>query len=232
MDHWLIPIVCGGDDEQIGWMMSRDQDWRLRLDLDESTDLDGLLSRVRDRPEDLEGKARAVLSDDVVLTHDGDTFFAYAANEKAIDNARDAIKWVLRDERRSGAIRVSHWDEDLRAWRQIDPPLTPAQEEQLQQANAVDSGRATAPDAESETRTVMSVTGKLIRKSFERQMLAFAQELGLQCVIVEHPHLLTTQVAFNLTGPSNGVDQFDQYLKSEAKATIKLDPGLIPYGPP
>ena len=29
----------------------------------------------------------------------------------------------------------------------------------------------------------MCVTGKLIRKSFERQMLAFAQELGLQCVI-------------------------------------------------
>ena len=62
----------------------------------------------------------------------------------------------------------------------IEPPLTPAQEEQLRQANAVDNRQATAQDAEIETRTVMCVTGKLIRKSFERQMLAFAQELGLQ----------------------------------------------------
>jgi hypothetical protein len=214
-------------------MMSRDQDWRLRLDLDESTDLDGLVGHVRDRPDDLEGEARSVLSDDVVLTHDDDTFFAYAVNERAIDNARDAIESVLRSEQRKGAIRVSHWDENLRAWRQIDPPLTPAEEEQLRQVSAVDHARlSTASDAESETRTVMCVTGKLIRKSFERQMLAFAQELGLQCVIVEHPHLLSTQVAFNLMGPSSSVEQFDRYLKSEAKATARLDPGLIPYGLP
>ncbi len=213
--------------------MSHDQDWRLRLDLDESTDLDGLLGRVRDHPDDLEGETRSALSDDVVLTHDGDTFFAYAVNERAIDDARDAIESVLRDEQRGGAIRVSHWDENLRAWHQIDPPLTPAQEEQLQKANAAEIARlAIAPDAESETRTVMCVTGKLIRKSFERQMVAFAQEIALQCAIVEHPHLLSTQVAFNVTGPSRSVEQFDRYLKSEAKATTRLDPGLIPYGLP
>ena len=57
-------------------MMSHDQDWRLRLDLDESTDLDGLVGRVRDYADDLEGETRAALSDNVVLTHDGDTFFA------------------------------------------------------------------------------------------------------------------------------------------------------------
>ena len=70
----------------------------------------------------------------------------------------------------------------------------------------------------------MCVTGKLIRKSLEHQMVAFAQELGLQCAIVEHPHLLSTQVAFNVTGPSSSIEQFDRYLKSEARATIRLDP--------
>jgi hypothetical protein len=214
-------------------MMSHDQDWRLRLDLNEPTDLDGLLGRVRDHPDDLEGETRAALSDDVVLTHDGDTFFAYAVKERASDDARNAIESVLRNEQRGGAISVSHWDENLRAWRQIDPPLTPAQEEQLQKANAVEDGvRSTAPSAESETRNVTCVIGKLIRKSFERQMVAFAQELGLQCAIVEHPHLLSTQVAFDVTGPSSSVEQFDRYLKSEARATIRLDPGLIPYGLP
>ncbi len=211
-------------------MMSRDQDWRLRLDLDESADLDGLIGRVRDRPDDFEDEARAVLSDGVVLTHDGDTFFAYAVNEKALDDARDAIESVLRSEQRGGAISVSHWDEKLRAWCQIDPPLTPAQEEQLHKVDATDNGQTAAADVGSETRTVMCVTGKLIRKSFERQMVAFAQEIGLQCGIVEHPHLLSTQLAFNVIGPSNSVEQFDRYLKSEAKATVRLDPGLIPYG--
>jgi hypothetical protein len=126
-------------------MMPHTQDWRLRLDLDESTDLDGLLGRVRDHPSDLEGETRAALSDDVVLTHDGDTFFAYAVNERAIDDARDAIESVLGNEQRGGAIRVSHWDENLRAWRQIDPPLTSAQEEQLQKANAVEEGDGPPP---------------------------------------------------------------------------------------
>jgi hypothetical protein len=214
-------------------MMSHDQDWRLRLDLDESTDLDGLLSRVRDHPDHLEGETKAALSDDVVLTHDGDTFFAYAVKERAIDDARDAIETVLRNEQRGGAISVSHWDEGLRAWRQIDPPLTSAQEEQLQKANAAEEGgQAIAAGAESETRTVTCVIGKLIRKSFERQMVAFAQEIGLQCAIVEHPHLLSTQVVFNVTGPSSSVDQFARYLKNEARATIRLDAGLMPYGLP
>lgn len=78
----------------------------------------------------------------------------------------------------------------------------------------------------------MCVVGKLIRKSFERQMLSFAHGIDLQCAIVEHPHLLSTQVAFEVTGPHGSVDQFDRYLKSEAKATARLDPGLIPYGLP
>ena len=53
-----------------------------------------------------------MFSDEVVLTHDDDTFFAYAVNERAIDKARDAIESVLRSEQRKGAIRVSHWDRE------------------------------------------------------------------------------------------------------------------------
>lgn len=211
-------------------MMPDDQDWRLRLDLDQPADLDGLLDRVREDPDQLERDARAALSDEVVLTHDGNTFFAYAVSEQALQNARTAIESVLHREQRKGRIVVSHWEESLRTWLQIDPPLTATQEEQLHKALAAE--RSGAKSGKPETRTVMCVIGKLIRKSFEGQMLAFAQSIDLQCAIVEHPHLLSTQVAFEVTGPQSSVDEFDRYLKNEAKATARLDPGLIPYGLP
>jgi hypothetical protein len=86
--------------------MSKDQDWRLRLDLEEPVDLDGLLRRVRDPSAEFEEDARSALSDDVVLTHDGSTFFAYTASERSLDDARDAIKSVLRHEQRKARIRL------------------------------------------------------------------------------------------------------------------------------
>jgi hypothetical protein len=212
-------------------MMSDDRDWRLRLDLDEPADLDRLRDRVRD-PR-LERDARAALSDHVVLTHDGNTFFAYAVSERALNDAREAIEAVLHSDQRKGRIVVSHWEESLHAWLQVDPPLAAAQEDQLRRASTAGARRRSgARNGKPETRAVMCVVGKLIRKSFERQMLAFAQSIDLQCAIVEHPHLLSSQVAFEVTGPHDTVDQFDRYLKNEARATVRLDPGLIPYGLP
>jgi hypothetical protein len=76
------------------------------------------------------------------------------------------------------------------------------------------------------------VIGKVIRKSFEAQMVAFAQDLGLKCDTVEHPHLLSTQVVFNVTGPTSVVDEFQTYLKNEARFSSRLDPGLVPFGLP
>lgn len=131
---------------------SDDQDWRLRLDRDEPADLDKLLARVRDDPDDeLEHDARAALGDEVVLTHDGHTFFVYAVSEQALQNARTAIESVLRNEQRKGTIVVSHWEESLHTWRQVDPPLTAAQEEQLREAVEADAERAVARNGKVET---------------------------------------------------------------------------------
>lgn len=213
---------------------SDDQDWRLRLDLDKPADLDGLVDRVRESPDEVEHDARTALGNDVVLTHDGNTFFAYAVNEQALQDARAAIESVLRNDQREGKIVVSHWEESLRTWLQVDPPLTAVEEERLREVAAAEAEHASAraSSGKPETRAVMCVVGKLIRKSFERQMLAFAKSIDLQCAIVEHPHLLSTQIAFEVTGPHSSVDEFDRYLKREAKATMRLDPGLIPYGLP
>jgi hypothetical protein len=66
---------------------------------------------------------------------------------------------------------------------------------------------ATERDAESvETRTMVASSGKLIRTEFEQSMRGWAEKLDLQCTLVEHPHLLTTQVAFTVTGHKRKID--------------------------
>jgi hypothetical protein len=209
--------------------MSNDQDWRLQLDLEEPADLDGLVGRVRGGADEFERDTRGVLNEDVVLTHDGSRFFAYAANKISLDGARDQIESVLRQEHRKATIRVSHWDEGLRAWRQTDPPLTPAEEEQERVLAEEHLRKASAEAAEPETRTVVCVTGKLVRKSFEQQMVNFAESLGLDCVIVEHPHLLSTQVAFKVTGAARDIEQFVGYVNVQARAGTRMDLGFIAY---
>jgi hypothetical protein len=208
-------------------MAADERDWRLQLDLDEPVDLDSLVGRVRGDSEEFERDTRRTLSEDVVLTHDGSRFFAYAPSEKSIDGARAAIESVLRNEQRKAAIRVSHWDEDLRTWHQIDPPLTPAEEDEAREQAEDHLRQASAEAANPETRTVVCVIGKLVRKSFEHQMLEYAESLGLECDIVEHPHLLSTQVAFKVTGATSDVEQFVGYVNVEARAGTRMDLGLI-----
>jgi hypothetical protein len=208
-------------------MSADDQDWRLQLDLDEPVDLDRLVGRVRGDADEFERDTRSTLSEDVVLTHDGSKFFAYAPSETSIDGARDAIESVLRNEQRQATIRLSHWDEDLRTWHQIDPPLTPAEEEQARLSAEQHIREDSAEAATPETRTVVSVVGKLVRKSFEHQMLEYARSLGLECVILEHPHLLSTQVAFRVTGPTSDVEAFVAYVNVQASAGTRMDLGLI-----
>jgi hypothetical protein len=208
-------------------MSADDQDWRLQLDLDEPVDLDRLVGQVRGDADEFERDTRSTLSEDVVLTHDGSRFFAYAPSEKSIDGARDAIESVLRDEQRQATIRLSHWDEDLRTWHQIDPPLTDDEEEHARHQAEEHIRDMDAEEAEPETRTVVCVIGKLVRKSFEHQMLEYANSLGLECTIVEHPHLLSTQVAFRATGPTSEVEQFVGYVNVEAKAGTRMDLGLV-----
>ena len=54
-----------------------------------------------------------------------------------------------------------------------------------------------------ETRTMVVSAGKMIRVTFDQSMLDWAEKLGLECQIIEHPHLLTTQVALIVTGPKH-----------------------------
>ena len=196
--------------------MSEDQDWRLEARL-EVGDTRGaaanLIGRLRgpNVVHDVEG----AVPHDVVITHDGQLLFAYAASRATLDAARAAIEAVLDGDGVKASIRVSHWDEELGSWRQSDPPPT-AEQERLEAAARSDADAI-------ETRTLVVSSGKLIRAEFEQNTRAWAEKLGLECTIIEHPHLLTTQVGFTVTGPKGKVDEFSVGLQAEDRATIRAE---------
>ena len=197
-----------------------DRDWRLRARATEAhrqRDLAHLVQELRHggaTPGELEA-----VSDDVVLTHDGELLFAYAASEDALASARRAIEDALRRKEIRASVSVSHWDDLLDDWRQIDPPPDPEQAEP--------GARPAAGSEDRQTRTLVAVVGKLARATLEQSMLAFAQELGIECTIFEHPHLLSAQVGFRITGPPRKLDEFADGLNAECAATIRTERGVM-----
>jgi hypothetical protein len=197
-----------------------EQDWRLRAELNVA-DAGGVLGELigRLRGPDVVGEIETTVPHDVVITHDGKLLFAYAADETTLAAARGAIEGLLARDGISVSVRVSHWDDELGKWRQTDPPLGEA-ERQLEVA--------AERDAEAiETRTLVVSSGKMIRAEFEQSSREWADKLGLQYSIVEHPHLLTTQLGFTVTGPRRKLDEFAQGLAAEERATIRAETAVM-----
>ena len=193
-----------------------DQDWRLEAELDVGDTRGGgarLLGRLRG--PDFVHDVEAAVPHDVVITHDENLLFAYAAGEATITAARAAIEDALKADGVGASIRLSHWDDERDIWRQTDPP--PTAQEQLTQA------AAERDDDVIESRTLVASAGKMIRAEFEQSILAWAEKLGLQCTIIEHPHLLTTQVGFTVTGPKGKIDEFSRGLMGEEQTTIRTE---------
>lgn len=196
------------------------QDWRLEAELDlagHQCSLHDLVGRVRG--PDPAKEAQASAPNDVVVTHDGKLLFAYAADEATIKEARQAIEHVLRDDGIDASIRLSHWDDELDDWHQTDPPAT------AQQQRADDDARRNADTIEK--RTLVASLGKEIRSEFEQSMLNSAAGLGVECNIIEHPHLLTTQVGFTVTGPKRKIAEFVEGLTAEERATVRTDTAVM-----
>lgn len=92
---------------------SDDQDWRLQFETGEKTD-----------PDELREELRRSIAEDVVLTHDDSRFFLYAKTQDALRSARDAVELATPERRLAAPLRISHWDDALGIWRQVDPPIT------------------------------------------------------------------------------------------------------------
>jgi hypothetical protein len=197
-----------------------DQDWRLKAELDTAdrrSALDRLLRLVRG--PDVVKEVGEVVSHDVAITHDGRLLFAYAASKDSLTTARLAIEAVLRRDDVKATIFVSHWDERFDEWLQVDPPLT---------GSSKDAEDGRERDAEKlESRTMVASTGKLIRSEVEQTMREWADKLDLRCEVIEHPHLLTTQVAFTVTGTKRKIDEFAEGLRAEELATMRTERAVM-----
>lgn len=200
--------------------MSDDQDWRLQAELDHEDArraLHDLLGRLRGPA--LVKEVEASVPHDVVVTHDGSSLFAYASEEATIRSARDAIAATLEQDGIRASLRISHWDDERDSWRQTDPPMSA--EQQAAEREAERSAETV------ETRTMVATSGKSIRTEFEQTMLDAATRLGLECKVVEHPHLLSTQVAFTVTGPKGKVDEFARDLAAEGWSTVRTETAVM-----
>ncbi len=199
-----------------------EQDWRLQAELDVGVEdvrrsLHELVGRWRG--PNIVKDVRAGVPHDVEITHDGILLFAYAADEATLMAARAAIESALAHDEIGATVRVSHWDDRLDDWRQTDPPVTGQAKLALQAADR---------DAETiETRTLVASSGKLIRAEFEQTMRTWADQLGLRCETIEHPHLLATQVGFTVTGSHRKLEEFAQGLHAEELATIRTERAVM-----
>jgi len=200
--------------------MPDDQDWRLKAELSVNTG-GGLLDRVlhRARSGDVVDELGKAVPHDAAITHDGNMLFAYAASKDSLESARAAIETALRRDGIDATFLVSHWDDQIDGWLQVDPPLA-GEAKRAEQAAEHDAERL-------ESRTMIVTAGKLVRAEVEQTMRDWASKLGLECQLIEHPHLLTTQVAFTVTGPKRKIDEFAEGLKAEELATLRTERAVM-----
>jgi hypothetical protein len=185
-------------------MADEQQDWRLEVEVEGADKLHSQLQH--DEP----------LGPGVVLSYDDDTLFVYAPARTALDTARQAIEAHL--DGRPASFVVSHWDEglgDVGDWWRVDPP-EPAAEIARERAEHDAAERV-------ETRTVVVTSGRFVRSWFEGTVADEAREQGVELEIVEHPHLLTTQVAFTLKGPTRKVDGIVADLRGRAGEITRFE---------
>jgi hypothetical protein len=188
-----------------------DRDWRLSGDLESERDVHGLVERLH-LPDEVRD-VQAAVGDDVVITHDGSRLFAYASGRQAIEQARALIEYALTKDGLSTKLTLTHFSSDYDEWVDPDAPPPPTE-----------PGRT---PADTESRTLVATVGRMIREEFEQSMRNWADQLGVRCEIVEHPHLLNSQVAFTVTGPPRKVDEFAEGLKAEERQTIRTETGVM-----
>ncbi len=191
-----------------------ERDWRLTGELSAAGggQLHGLLARRREAHA--ADDATAAVGPDVVVTHDGEKLFAYAATRTAIEDARAKLEEALARDGLDAELSLTVWSEELGQWVDPDAP------------QSVRDASAAAADA-TVTRTYVVTLGRWIREEFEQSLAEWARQLGVTYELVEHPHLLSSQAAFTVTGPARKVDEFAAAMSAEEGATIRTETAVM-----
>lgn len=98
-----------------------DDDWRLQIDLDD----DGVSGKVADlmRSEELERELAIDLKDAVIVSHEGERIFLYAATREPLDMVRGKVEEFLGSEGWEAEIQLRHWHPVADEWEDPESPL-------------------------------------------------------------------------------------------------------------
>jgi hypothetical protein len=189
-----------------------ERDWRLTGELTAADGgrLNGLMARRREAHA--AGDAADAVGPEVVVTHDGERLFAYAATRAAIEDARTKLEQAVSQDGLAVAFSLTVWSQDADEWLDPDAPAP---------------SRPAAADEATVTHTYVVTLGRWVREEFEESLAQWAKELGVTYEVVEHPHLLSSQAAFTVTGPSRKVDEFAAAMSAEERATIRTETAVI-----
>jgi hypothetical protein len=114
-----------------------DDDWRIRIDVEEEGHATGLLERLagelgseaRDLARDLESRR-------LVVSHDADTVFVYAATRAEAERAHTIVEAELREHGiEARTSRIEHWLDEEDRWDD-EPPGETWEEEELDRGYA------------------------------------------------------------------------------------------------
>jgi hypothetical protein len=114
-----------------------DDDWRIRIDVEEEGHATGLLERLagelgseaRDLARDLESRR-------LVVSHDADTVFVYAATRSEAERAHTIVEAELREHGiEARTSRIEHWLDEEDRWDD-EPPGETWEEEELDRGYA------------------------------------------------------------------------------------------------
>jgi hypothetical protein len=96
-------------------------DWRLRVDLDDEAHGFPLTERLRSLK--LDDQVRARLGGEVIVTRDGSRMFLYAATEEGAREAERVVGEVVAEDGLTAEVAVERWHPVEGAWRDPSVPL-------------------------------------------------------------------------------------------------------------
>ncbi len=98
-----------------------DDDFRLQIDLDD----EGTAGKVADhlRSAELEHDLQVAADNQLIVSHEGEEIFVYAADREHIEQARKAVERLLGDKGWEAELEVRRWHPEAEEWEDPDQSL-------------------------------------------------------------------------------------------------------------
>jgi hypothetical protein len=127
-----------------------DDDWRIRIEVEEEEHATGLLDRLAgELGSEARELARDLESRRLVVSRDGETLFVYAATRAAAEQAHAVVEAELRENGiEARTSRVEHWIDEEDRWDD-EPPGVTWEEEELDRGFAPWEVRVECPSRQS-----------------------------------------------------------------------------------